>query len=89
MLGVYWNIDDEEKLKSIDNNKPIKFKQEKVMLPLAVSIATSGMNPKAFTKTIEDLKKRAELHNKSIDKPVTSNKGVNDMSKEEYLSLFG
>lgn len=82
LLGVYWQLDD------LDNKiaeSPVKVKQDKVMLPLAVSIATSGMNPKAFSKTIDELKKKAYNHNKNIESAMDN---ANKLSKDEYINLF-
>lgn len=82
MLGVYWQLDDLSK--PAEAPKAL-VKQDKVMLPLAVSIATSGMNPKAFSKTIDELKKKAYANNRSVD----SIGNANSLSKEEYLKMFG
>jgi len=82
MLGVYWQLDD---LGKPVISKP-KIKQDKVMLPLAVSIATSGMNPQAFSKTIDELKKKAYNNNKNIQ---SAEDNANSLTKEQYLALFG
>lgn len=81
MLGVYWQLDD--------LSKPVKltpkFKQDKVMLPLAVAIATSGMNPKAFSKTIDELKKKAYANNNNMN---TGTDNANALSREDFVSMF-
>lgn len=81
LLGVYWELDD---LSKPVQSKP-KYKQDKVMLPLAVSIATSGMNPKAFSQVIDDLKKKAYAHNKNVQ---SGEDNANALSKEEFISMF-
>lgn len=82
MLGVYWQLDDLSKPAEAPKSL---VKQNKIMLPLAVSIATSGMNPKAFSKTIDELKKKAYANNRSVD--AVGN--ANGLSKAEYLKMFG
>ena len=82
LLGVYWQLED------LDNKiaeSPVRIKQDKVMLPLAVSIATSGMNPKAFSKMIDELKKKAYNHNKNVESAMDN---ANKLSKDEYINLF-
>lgn len=81
MLGVYWQLDDLSK--PVVHN--IKIKQDKVMLPLAVSVALSGMNPKSFSKTIDDLKKKAYEHNKGMS---SANDNANMLSKDEFINMF-
>lgn len=82
MLGVYWQLDD---LSKPAVPPKLKVKQDKVMLPLAVAIATSGMNPKAFSKTIDELKQKAY----SMNKDVNMIGNANELSKDEYLRMFG
>lgn len=82
MLGVYWQLEDLSKPATPPN---MRIKQDKVMLPLAVAIATSGMNPKAFSKTIDELKQKAYASNKNVNKMGNAN----ELSKEEYLRMFG
>ena len=81
MLGVYWQLDD----LSQPIQPPLKIKQDKVMIPLSVAVAISGMNPKAFSKMVEEAKTKAYNNNRGVD----SQLNANDLSKDEYLKLFG
>lgn len=82
MLGTTWAVDtDKPKVDEI-----IKVKQNNVYLPLALSIAMSGMSPKNVTETIESMKKKAMQHNKGF---VSADERANMLTKEQYLALFG
>ena len=81
MMGVYWQLDDLSKPEA----PKIKIKQDKVMVPLSVAVALSGMDPKAFLKVVDDLKKQAYSSNSDL----ASIGNANELSREEYLKKFG
>lgn len=77
MLGTVWDV---EKPK---HSKDDKVKQEKIMLPLTFAIGMSGMEGmKHINKYLDNARANAKNYNSSFD-------NANNLSKEEYLKLFG
>ncbi len=80
MLGTTWSVDDAVKINTTHTH------QDKVYLPLALSIALSGMSSKGVLKTVEDMKAKARAENSGM---TSSLDNANSLSRKEYLALFG
>lgn len=78
MLGTVWDVEEPKRSKVTTNNK-----QEKIMLPLAFAIGLSGMEGmKNINKYLDKARANAKNINSAFD-------NANELSKEEYLKLFG